>query len=141
MAEGRAPAKQQTAAVLVLVTCAFSAGIHFALIPGHTEESMRLGVAFGLAGALLLALALDVYARPRSTATPLVTALLLVCLIAAYLFSRNVGLPGSGHGPEPFDLIGVVTKLAELVALMASIHLYAENRSWHPPLPKTRSTT
>jgi len=130
------------AALVVLVACAFSAGIHLALIPRHAEESANLGVAFGLSGVLLLVLAIAVYTRPRSAAAALATALLLALLIGAYLLSRGAGLPGTDHGPEPFNAIGVLTKVVELAALAAAARLYiVDHRSWSRPLPKTRSST
>jgi hypothetical protein len=132
---------QRASAYLILVACAFSAGIHFALVPGHAEDAPRLGLAFALAGALLIAVAIAVHVRPRSATAALLAALLLTALIAAYLLSRATALPGAGHGAEPFDLVGVLTKVVELAALAASVHLHLANRSWPRPLPKTRSTT
>lgn len=135
-------AAQRAAPGAVLVACAFSAGIHLALIPGHAEESAGLGAAFGLAGGLLLVLGIGVFMRPRSAAAALATALLLAALIGAYLISRGAGLPWTGHGPEPFDAVGLLTKAAELAALVASVHLYAVTKRSRPrPLPKTRSST
>jgi hypothetical protein len=134
-------ATHQGAALLVLVGCAFSAGIHFALVPSHAEESARLGLSFGVAGVLLLALSLASFVQPRDTAASLVTALLLASLLGAYLLSRSVGLPWLGHGREPFDAIGVLTKLVELAALLASLHLYIDNRRRPRPLLETRSST
>ena len=127
--------------LLVLIGCAFSAGIHFALVPSHADESARLGVAFGIAGILLLALPLTAFMRPRSAVAALATASLLASLLGAYLLSRSAGLPGLGHGAEPFDAIGVLTKLVELAALLASLHLYIDNRSRPRPLLETRSST
>ena len=129
------------APIVVLIACGFSAGIHFALTPEHVEESTRLGVGFALSGVLLLVLAVQIYVRPRSSSAPVLAALLLVALIAAYLLSRTVGLPGSGHETESFDAVGLATKSVELVGLMAAIGLHLENRSWLEPLLTTRSTT
>jgi hypothetical protein len=77
--------------------------------------------------------------RPRSAIVPLGTAFLLASLIAAYLLSRSAGLPGLGHGVEPFDAVGVLTKFVELAVLLAAVHLYIANRSRPRPLPNTRS--
>ena len=125
--------------LVVLIACAFSAGIHFALMPSHADESAALGAGFAVAGLLLLAFGLVVFMQPHSSAAALTTAVLLALLLAVYLLSRTAGLPGVGHGPEPFDALGLLTKLAELGALLALIHVYLDNRSRPPPLPKTRS--
>ena len=124
---------------IVLIACAFSAGIHFALMPSHADESAALGAGFAVAGLLLLAFGLVVFMQPHSAAAALTTAVLLALLLAVYLLSRTAGLPGFGHGPEAFDALGLLTKLAELGALLAAIHVYLENCSRPPPLPKTRS--
>jgi hypothetical protein len=123
----------------VLIACAFSAGIHFALVPSHADESAGLGAGLALAGLLLLAFALAVFMEPHSAGAALAMAALLAFLIVAYLLSRTAGLPALGHGREPFDGIGVLTKLAELGALLASVHLYFDNGSRPAPLLKTRS--
>jgi len=44
--------------LVVLIACAFSAGIHFALMPSHADESAALGAGFAVAGLLLLAFGL-----------------------------------------------------------------------------------
>jgi hypothetical protein len=111
----------------LLAACAFSAGAHIALAPEHLLESAGLGLGFLAAAALLLALGLGAYTRPRSIRIPLLIALLSAALIAAYIVSRSVGLPILHPEPEPVDAVGVATKAAELVALILSLRLYRQN--------------
>jgi hypothetical protein len=124
--------------LLVLVPAAFSAGVHLALAPSHARESELLGVAFAASAVALACVAFLVFARPDLRGAPPAAALLLAGLVAAYLASRSVGLPGVGHHREPFDAVGLVTKGAELVALLAALHIFLANRRWPRPLPDTK---
>ena len=111
----------------ILGACAFSAGTHIALAPEHLSESTPLGLSFLGAAALLIALGLGAFARPRSMRLPLLIALLSATLIATYIASRSVGLPILHPEPEPVDAVGVTNKAAELVALILSLRLYRRN--------------
>lgn len=53
------------------------------------------------------------------------TALLLAALIGAYAVNVTTGLPWLSDGPEPVDLVGLVTKSVEGVGLLFSIQLTA----------------
>jgi hypothetical protein len=111
----------------LLVACAFSAGVHVALAPDHLGESALLGLGFLGSAAFLLALGLGIYARPDSLRLPSLIALLGGALIAAYVASRTVGLPVLHPAPEAVDPVGVITKGAEVVAVVLSLHLFVEN--------------
>jgi hypothetical protein len=124
----------------LLAACAFSAGIHVALAPDHLGESTALGLSFLVAAALLLALGLGTFARPRSMRLPLLIALLSAALIAAYIASRSAGLPILHPEPEPVDAVGVTTKAVELVALTLSLHLYRKNAVGHARCETKRRT-
>lgn len=128
----------------LLVACAFSAGVHVALAPDHLGESALLGLGFLGTAAMLLALGLGIYARPGSVRLPPLIAFLSSALIAAYIVSRTVGLPVLHPVPEAVDLVGVITKGVEVVAVVLSLHLFVENagssRRWQGKR-RTRWTT
>jgi hypothetical protein len=125
----------------LLIGCAFSAGVHIRLAPGHMAESAPLGVGFVVAGALLLVLGIGAFVRPRSASIPLAIAVVIAVLTGAYVLSRTAGLPVLHPEPEAVDAIGVITKAVELAALALACRLPVENRSRPLPLPKQRSTT
>ena len=111
----------------LLVACAFSAGVHVALAPDHLGESALLGPGFLGSAAMLLALGLGIYVRPDSVRLPPLIALLSAALVAAYAASRTVGLPVLHPAPEAVDLVGVITKGVEVLAVVLSLHLFVEN--------------
>jgi hypothetical protein len=111
----------------LLVTCAFSAGVHVALAPDHLDESALLGLGFLGSAAMLLALGVGIYARPDSVRLPPLIALLCSALLAAYVASRTVGLPVLHPAPEAVDPVGVITKGVEVVAVVLSLRLFVEN--------------
>jgi hypothetical protein len=111
----------------LLVACAFSGGVHFALAPEHLGESVARGTGFLIAGSLLAMLGLGIYMRPDSSWVALSLAALTGGLIAAYVASRTVGLPLLQPGPEPVDVVGVITKAIELAAFVLSARLSMEN--------------
>lgn len=103
---------------LVALTCAASAGVHAALVPGHyVEGGALLGGAFLLA-ALLLAGA-GLLASGGRTA-PAATVLAGTAL--AWLLSRTTGIPGL-LDREPPDPLGVATTVVEVVAALAAVTL------------------
>ena len=110
---------------VVIVVCAAAAGAHAALVPAHLEHEPRLGIAFVAATALLLAAAVALAYRPDDTTVGTATALLLAALIGAYAVNVTTGLPWLSDGPEPVDLVGLVTKSVEGVGLLFSIQLTA----------------
>jgi drug/metabolite transporter (DMT)-like permease len=123
-AAARTTELELTARNVVAACCAASAGVHAALVPEHLDENALLGTGFAAAAVLLLASTLTF--SGRRTVSPLAapaTALLLVALIGAYALSRTVGLTFIGAALEPVDAIGVLTQVAQVVALAAAIAL------------------
>jgi hypothetical protein len=110
----------RTARWAVALVCAASAGVHAALVPEHFEERPALGGAFLLSVVLLAAAAVRLVTGPG--AVPWVGALLWV-IAAGYVVSRTAGLPVLLPEPEPADLVGVLTTLAEVIAGLATLSL------------------
>jgi drug/metabolite transporter (DMT)-like permease len=108
---------------LVIVACAVSAGVHAGLVPSHLEEDPKLGVAFALAAALLLACTVALTQSWPSRPTLGIAASLLAALIAAYAASRTVGLPLAREHTEPLDALGLVTNAIQALGLVAALRL------------------
>jgi hypothetical protein len=100
-----APPAHGSAVLLLLVT----AGIHLMLVPAHLEENPVIGWLFVAAVLSLITTAAASYLVPwwRVAAT-----LLLLAMVAAYLFTRLAGL-------EEWDLTGLATQVIELAGLGA----------------------
>jgi hypothetical protein len=115
--------RQWIAVKVVIAACAASAGAHGGLVPEHLREAPRLGIAFILASVLLLAVMAALALWPEDRRVARVAALLLTGLIASWGASRVTGLPLLQSGPEPVDLVGLVTKLAEVLGLAFALWL------------------
>lgn len=102
---------------------AASALLHIGLAPEHFAESVPYGVFFVIAAVVLAVAAATVLAWP-SRPVILASALLSGVLIALYLLFRVVPPPGA-EAAEEIDLVGLVTKLTELAALVACFVLLA----------------
>lgn len=111
------------AAILVVLACAASAGIHAGLTPEHLGELPLLGVSFIAATVLLAATGVAVAFRPRAQAPAIVAALLFGLLTLAYTASRTTGLPVLEPDPETVDAIGMVTVTVQLAGLGAALWL------------------
>jgi hypothetical protein len=107
---------QQAAAVV----CAASAGVHATLVPAHLQEGVAIGAAFVLSVVLLGAAALRVRTSP---VTPLWIVAVLAGVAGSYALSRTTGLPGLIPKPEPVDVVGALTSLAEAAAAVAVLSL------------------
>ena len=105
----------------VALVCAASAGVHAALVPEHLRESPVLGWAFVLSVVLLAAAAVQVTADPD--VAPRGVAAVLWAVAAGYLLSRTTGMPVLVPDPEPVDVLGVLTTLAEVAAGLAVLSL------------------
>lgn len=112
-----AEAGQRIAVRALIAACAASAGAHAGLVPEHLREAPQLGIAFILASVGLLAVAVALAVCPQDRRIAVVAALLLTGLIASWGASRVTGIPFLQPRPEPVDLVGLVTKLVELLGL------------------------
>ena len=119
----RAAAAQSLAARIVVLACAASAGAHAGLVPEHLRTEPRMGVAFLVAVALLLATGIAVARRPGDLRVTSAAALLFAGLIAAYTASRTTGIPVIGPDPESVDGVGVATNVVEALGLACALSL------------------
>jgi hypothetical protein len=118
-----AKARQGIAVRVVIAASAASAGAHAGLVPEHLREAPRLGIAFILASALLLAMVAALALCPEDRRIARVAALLLTGLIASWGASRVTGIPLLQPQPEPADLVGLVTKLVAVLGLAFALWL------------------
>jgi hypothetical protein len=89
----------------------------------HFPHNFRLSAAAALALALL---AVIIDRRPQSRAARQAVVLLFVGLIAAYVATRTAAVPRLGEHREPFDAVGVGTKLIEAVGLVLAVESITE---------------
>ena len=115
---------------IVVAASAISAGAHAGLVPEHLREAPAVGVAFVVATALLLAVAVALAIRPDSRGA----ALLFAGLIAGYAASRTTGLPLLEPHVEPVEAVGVTTKLVEAIGLVFALRLTRPVGGRRPPL-------
>jgi hypothetical protein len=106
---------------LLVLACAASAGVHFALAPEHWRESATSGAAFAASAVALCACAVALDRRPRSGLPVTGAALLLAGLLSAYLLTRFTAMPPLADHAEPVDAVGAVTKLVEAVGLALAV--------------------
>lgn len=101
-----------------------SALLHAGLTPDHLREGIGFGIAFAAASTALAVVAAALLVVPSRPAY-LAGAALAAGLIVIWTLFRFVPPPGAEEG-EGIDLIRLVTKATELVALAGCIVL-----SWH----------
>lgn len=99
-----------------------SAVLHVGLAPEHFDAAFAYGLFFSISGGVLAAAAGAVLAWP-SRAAYLVGLALGVALIGLYVLFRLVPPPGAA-APEEVDLVGLITKAAELAAVIACVILW-----------------
>jgi hypothetical protein len=122
----RAPAPtRQLIVPLAVVSSAAAAGVHAAVGPAHFREQTLFGLFF--AGAALAQVTWSTAVVVRSSRVLLsVGATGNAALIALWLFTRTVGLPGLLPGPEevgPWDLACVGWELVVVVACVHAIRV------------------
>ncbi len=127
--------------LLLAGTLLGAAAIHAAIVPEHLEEWSSAGRFFILLTVADLVIAGLLLTGNTGRRLLLVTALVSVMPLTAWLWSRTVGLP---FGPEPgvAEAIGVPDVLAcvlELIALVAAVALLDRGRLQGPaPSPHSR---
>src|SRR5512142_127835 len=104
----------------VTAVCAWSAGVHAALIRPHLAEGgLPLGSAFAAAAAALAVVALAVRQPRQDSWAPKVTTFVLSVIAVSYLLSRSTGIPLLTGPAEPLDPLGATTTAAELAGAIS----------------------
>jgi hypothetical protein len=107
---------------IVILSCAISAGIHGALVPGHFREGTGAGIGFVAATALLAVLTV-VLTRSRSLLALVATGAVLIGLIAGYAFAITTGVPVLHPDVEAIDGLALFTKAIEAAGLVTAASL------------------
>jgi hypothetical protein len=113
---------------LLALAVTFSAGIHAALVPEHLKEMPPLGYSFIAAAAIGGAIAWALVARPNDRRIPALAALFCVGQIVTWALFVTVHLPGFSGTPEPVETIALVSKAAELIAIVLALPLVGRRR-------------
>lgn len=106
---------------VVILTCAVSAGIHGALVPGHFGEGTGAGLGFVAATVLLAALAIALTWRPASELAFAGTAVVFVGLLVSYAAAVTTGVPVLHPERETVDGLALFTKAIEVVGLLTAV--------------------
>jgi len=111
---------------LLLLAVAISAGVHAGLAPSHLREEPLLGIGF-VGATLLLAATAVALARRIDVRAPSVAAVgVLAALVAGYVATRTVGVPGLEH--EAWDSLGLATNAVEVLGLAAAVQMIRNPR-------------
>ena len=119
---------------LLALAVTFSAGIHAALVPEHLKEMPALGYSFIAAAVAGGVLAWALVSRPKDRRIPLLAALFCLGQIAAWVLFVSVPVPGFSGTPEPVEAIALVSKAAELLAIVLALPLVVPRRLGRPSL-------
>ena len=117
-----------TKSEIVVLACAISAGVHGGLAPEHFSHSVATGVGFVAATVALVPITLLLARDPTSRPGLIAAALVLAGLLIAYVFAVTTGVPVLQPEPEPVEFVAVVTKVVELVGLVAALDLLRSQR-------------
>lgn len=127
---------------VAVVSSAAAAGVHAAMGPAHASESPLLALLFGVAATAQLAWAgvalLRPVTGPRAAFLAAAGLVLQGAVLAAWVLSRTVGLPGL-EGPEPvgpWDSAAVVWQLVASAACLwviaaGGVRPLAAGAAWH----------
>lgn len=106
---------------IAIVGLTLSGLIHIGLTPQHFQESPGGGIFFAASGSVQLIVGAWLLAWPQRVAAATGVAATSI-LIVIYVLSRTTGLPGT-DSLEPFDALGIITKILEIAALAACLTL------------------
>ncbi len=99
--------------ILAAGLCLAAGFIHLAAGPSHLEELGLLGLGFYGAAIFQMILAIVIVNRSGVPAVAWLGIAGNVALIGAWAWSRSVGLPGNGGGPEGMGLADLTTVVLE----------------------------
>jgi hypothetical protein len=112
-----------TAATVLVLAGAVSAGVHAGLAPEHLHEWLPLGASFVAAAAAAALAVAALVLRPASPWPPRALGALLGGLVVAYALTRLAALPPLDPEREPLDLLGVCTVAIEALGVAAAVRL------------------
>lgn len=121
--------------VLVGLLSAAAGAIHLVAAPEHVEMLGDLGLGFYWAALFQVGFAAAWIASSRSTRLAWLGLIGNAFLIAAWAWSRTVGLPGLADGPEPIgaaDGVAVALELGIVVLLAAEARIVPPSRLVQP---------
>lgn len=110
---------------VVLISSLAAAGVHAAVAPMHLRESALVGAFFVLCAVAQLAWAAVAWHRP-SPAVLWAGILGNLAVLALWLVSRTVGIPGVGDGPEPLGPWDLTCALWEVVIVVGCLRMRRE---------------
>ncbi|MGW2826649.1 hypothetical protein ACWC24_37585 [Streptomyces sp. NPDC001443] len=118
------------------VCCASgNAVLHGLLVPDHLEEKFYIGVLFAVGSAVMLLVAAALVTSKHLLGAWLAGAIVSLGMIAGFLLSRTVGLPGGYYEPGWEAPYGPLSLLVEGLFVLASLAWLGE-RSTHRAAPK-----
>lgn len=99
-----------------------AAAIHLAVASSHLESLGGLGLGFYGAAIFQVALAVAIFAHPRSRQVARTGVAINLALIGAWTWSRTIGLPTNPGGPESVGVPDATTVAFQivLVSLLAA---------------------
>lgn len=116
-----APVRVNLALRFIVVSIrAVSAGVHLALVPDHSRESLALGLAYALSAGALAATSLLSVTRAITRGRQSQQGAVLTLIAMAYALSRSTGIPWLIPHAEHLDVLGLATSAAEVVAALAA---------------------
>lgn len=116
---------------VVVISSLAAAGVHAAVAPPHLREGALIGAFFVACAAAQLIWAALAWQRP----TPAVLWSGIVgnlAVLALWLVSRTVGIPGIAGGPEPIGPWDVTCALWEVVIVVGCLRMLRETTPVEP---------
>ena len=110
---------------VVLISSLAAAGVHAAVAPMHLREGALVGSFFVACAGAQLAWAAVAWHRP-SPAVLWSGILGNLAVLALWLVSRTVGIPGVGGGPEPLGPWDLTCALWEVVIVVGCFRMLGE---------------
>ncbi|MET9658347.1 hypothetical protein [Streptomyces sp. NPDC006510] len=98
-----------------------SAVLHLLLVPSHLTEMPYIGVLFLIGCVVLLAVAAGLALQQRPLGAWLIGAATSIGMIAGFLLSRTVGLPGyrETDWEPPYGILCLIAEVAFVLAFVA----------------------
>ncbi|MFB7334347.1 hypothetical protein FNH09_24805 [Streptomyces adustus] len=116
--------------------------LHGLLIPDHLEEKFYIGVLFAVGSAVMLLVAAALATSKRALGAWLTGATVSLGMIAGFLLSRTVGLPGGYYEPGWEPPYGPLSLMAEGLFVLTCLAWLGERSTTRAaPKPTDRVRT